>query len=77
MTPWAVHLPCDERYYVEIREKDRTVGKVIEAKDAAHIVHCVNTHEALVEALETMCSATEYSIPQQVLDALNAARKES
>ena len=63
-TPWTVGIKYDT--FVEITNGSKTIATVGEANiypqieaDANHIVRCVNTHDALVEALRALRASIE------------------
>lgn len=67
-TPWtyreAIILGSTRKQWVvEDADKERTIcGQILNEENAAHIVRCINSHDALVEALNDAIQAIDTHI---------------
>ena len=66
-TPWALHRDAMRIIGNAGPAHGIAVANTFDADDAAHIVRCVNSHDALIAALRSICETT------RPIDAWNAA----
>jgi hypothetical protein len=68
-TPWSVQIVNPESAEIVGGDGATSVADYLTPDDAEHIVHCVHSHDGLVEALRDLVALREYGDEADVLRA--------
>ena len=79
-TPWKyqdIKTEYDNRAVIMVENETELIARLVKVSNAAYIVHCVNMHEELVEALKYLlpiaeAHAAEYSVIDEEMSKFRA-----